>query len=68
VSKERKPSRLLNLFYLANDLLQTCRKKWPKYLDDFFEVLPDALSHIARCADAKTLLSLQRTLVVRSPP
>ena len=64
IKRERDASRQLSLLYLANDLIQNSRKKWPKYMEDFACVLPTTLAQIAQCANEKTLKSIKRTLNV----
>eukprot|EP01102_Stenamoeba_stenopodia_P012469 TRINITY_DN3951_c1_g1_i2.p1 TRINITY_DN3951_c1_g1~~TRINITY_DN3951_c1_g1_i2.p1 ORF type:complete len:400 (-),score=68.24 TRINITY_DN3951_c1_g1_i2:368-1567(-) len=57
-SKDRK----LLYIYLANDIVQTSRKKGNEFLDEFAKVLPAAFTHTATGADGKVVQSLQRLI------
>jgi len=60
MKKEAKPKKKLTMIYLANDILQTCRKKGPEYAKEFNAVLPSAFRHCAKECDEKTMESVRR--------
>lgn len=64
LKKEKESRRLLNLVHLANDVIQNSRKKWPLFKEQFQHQLENAFSHVARHADAKTIISLRRVIDV----
>ncbi|OVA17430.1 CID domain [Macleaya cordata] len=41
----------LSFLYLANDILQNSRRKGSEFVDEFWKVLPDALSDVAQNGD-----------------
>ncbi|CAD6188270.1 unnamed protein product [Caenorhabditis auriculariae] len=46
--KESNAARIVNLLYLANDVVQNCRKVCPELKDHFFPVLESVIKHSAR--------------------
>uniref|UniRef100_A0A914W2J4 CID domain-containing protein n=1 Tax=Plectus sambesii TaxID=2011161 RepID=A0A914W2J4_9BILA len=64
VLRETKPGRMLSLIYLANDVIQNSRKKWPLFQEHFYHVLEKALAHVAKHADDNTLNSVKRVITV----
>ncbi|VDN30825.1 unnamed protein product, partial [Gongylonema pulchrum] len=48
VKKETKPNRLINLLYLANDVIQNSRRHCPKFMEMFYESLEPAFRKILR--------------------
>uniref|UniRef100_A0A1I7XAK3 CID domain-containing protein n=1 Tax=Heterorhabditis bacteriophora TaxID=37862 RepID=A0A1I7XAK3_HETBA len=48
VRQEVNAHRLVNLIYLANDVIQNSRKKNPEFADNFFVVLEPAFRHAAK--------------------
>nr|XP_019958035.1 PREDICTED: regulation of nuclear pre-mRNA domain-containing protein 2-like [Paralichthys olivaceus] len=64
LKKSDAPHRL-NLFYLANDVIQNCkRKNATVYRTEFAEVLPEAFSLVNQEGDAKVIKSLERILSI----
>lgn len=57
-----KIKKKLQYLYLANDVIQTSRKKGPEFIKAFGGVLITAFSHVAKHADEKTLGSINRML------
>eukprot|EP00742_Colponemidia_sp_Colp-10_P008290 GILJ01008965.1.p1 GENE.GILJ01008965.1~~GILJ01008965.1.p1 ORF type:complete len:320 (+),score=75.21 GILJ01008965.1:55-1014(+) len=54
----------LNLLYLANEVLQTFRKKGDAFLAEFARVLPSCVKHFSDVADDKTKQRAEKTLSV----
>uniref|UniRef100_A0A383V624 CID domain-containing protein n=1 Tax=Tetradesmus obliquus TaxID=3088 RepID=A0A383V624_TETOB len=61
---QAQPERKLALLYLANHILQEGRKKGMAFQEEFFKVLPKAISHMAKHADEKAKRSLVRIVTV----
>jgi regulator of Ty1 transposition protein 103 len=59
-----QPERKLALLYLANHILQEGRKKGMAFQEEFFKVLPKAISHMAKHSDDKAKRSLTRIVTV----
>jgi regulator of Ty1 transposition protein 103 len=59
-----QPERKLALLYLANHILQEGRKKNTAFQEEFFKVLPKAISHMAKHSDDKAKKSLTRIVTV----
>ncbi|XP_039273789.1 regulation of nuclear pre-mRNA domain-containing protein 1B-like [Styela clava] len=57
-----KTSKKLTFLYLANDILQNCKKKGPEFHKAFGGVLITAFTHVAKHADEKTMKSVLRIL------
>lgn len=64
LKKEKQPKKILNLVYLANDVIQNARKKWPLFLEQFQPVLDKGFGYAARHVDPATLYSIQRVIEV----
>ncbi|XP_020788216.2 regulation of nuclear pre-mRNA domain-containing protein 2a [Boleophthalmus pectinirostris] len=63
--KKASPSHRLNLLYLANDVIQNCKRKNAiVYRTAFSEVLVDAFLLINSDGDAKVLKSVERILSI----
>ncbi|KAI8110619.1 hypothetical protein M9435_002293 [Picochlorum sp. BPE23] len=54
----------LSLLYLANDVLQTSRKKGPEYVQEFLKVLPKAVAAFLQKADDAGKKSVDRMISV----
>ncbi|XP_053302743.1 regulation of nuclear pre-mRNA domain-containing protein 2a isoform X1 [Pleuronectes platessa] len=64
LKKSDAPHRL-NLFYLANDVIQNCkRKNATVYRAEFAEVLPEAFGLVNQEGDAKVINKLERILSI----
>jgi regulator of Ty1 transposition protein 103 len=59
-----QPERKLALLYLANHILQEGRKKGMAFQEEFFKVLPKAITHMAKHSDDKAKRSLTRIVTV----
>jgi regulator of Ty1 transposition protein 103 len=59
-----QPERKLALLYLANHILQEGRKKGMAFQEEFFKVLPKAITHMAKHSDDKVKRSLTRIVTV----
>lgn len=46
IKKETKPVRLINLLYLANDVIQNSRKHCPHFMGMFYENLEPAFRYV----------------------
>lgn len=57
-----KTSKKLTFLYLANDILQNCKKKGPEFHKAFGGVLITAFTHVVKHADDKTKKSVLRIL------
>uniref|UniRef100_A0A5S6Q7V3 CID domain-containing protein n=1 Tax=Trichuris muris TaxID=70415 RepID=A0A5S6Q7V3_TRIMR len=64
VRKEQRSRRILDLFYLANEVVQNSRKKHPAYVTLFQEVLEEALSASTKFLSVEHLGKLHRTFEV----
>ncbi|VDN32546.1 unnamed protein product [Gongylonema pulchrum] len=64
VKKETKPNRLINLLYLANDVIQNSRRHCPKFMEMFYESLEPAFRHVSHHADADAVVALRKILRV----
>lgn len=64
LKKIKEPRKLLNLMYLANDVIQNSKKKGPEFSTDFGGALVNAFGHIARHTDGKTLQAARRVIDV----
>ncbi|XP_029023907.1 regulation of nuclear pre-mRNA domain-containing protein 2a [Betta splendens] len=63
--KKSNASHRLNLFYLANDVIQNCKRKNAiVYRTAFAEVLPDAFLLVNHDGDRKVITSLERILSI----
>ncbi|XP_049606913.1 regulation of nuclear pre-mRNA domain-containing protein 2a [Syngnathus scovelli] len=63
--KKSNTAHKLNLFYLANDVLQNCKRKNALvYRTSFADVLPEAFVLIKQEGDAKVVKSVQRILTI----
>ncbi|KAM7373359.1 hypothetical protein PAMP_008217 [Pampus punctatissimus] len=63
--KKSEASHRLNLFYLANDVIQNCKRKNAiVYRTAFAEVLPEAFLQINYEGDAKVIKSVERILSI----
>ncbi|KAK2830524.1 hypothetical protein Q5P01_018455 [Channa striata] len=63
--KKSDASHRLNLFYLANDVIQNCKRKNAiVYRTAFAEVLPDAFLLVNNDGDLKVIKSLERILSI----
>lgn len=63
--KKSNPPHRLNLLYLANDVIQNCKRKNALvYRTAFAEVLPDAFPLINSDGDAKVIKSVERILTI----
>lgn len=62
-SKANQAKRLC-MIYLANDVLQTSRKKGPEFVVEFYKVLPRALRHFLSKADEKSKTSVNKVIKV----
>uniref|UniRef100_A0A0M3HM65 CID domain-containing protein n=1 Tax=Ascaris lumbricoides TaxID=6252 RepID=A0A0M3HM65_ASCLU len=47
VKKEIRPIRLINLLYLANDVIQNSRRQCPDFMDLFYGVLEPAFKLVS---------------------
>ncbi|KAF0024590.1 hypothetical protein F2P81_023392 [Scophthalmus maximus] len=64
LKKSDAPHRL-NLFYLANDVIQNCKRKNAiVYRTEFAEVLPEAFVLVNQEGDTKVIKSLERILTI----
>lgn len=59
-----KPAKKLTFLYLANDILQNCKKKGPEFHKSFGGVLITAFTHVVKHADESTKKSVMRILDV----
>lgn len=59
-----KTNKKLTFLYLANDILQNCKKKGPEFHKAFGGVLITAFTHVAKHADEQTKKSVLRILQV----
>ncbi|CDW53748.1 regulator of nuclear mRNA [Trichuris trichiura] len=64
VRSENRSRRILDLFYLANEVVQNSRKKHPAYVTLFEGVLEEALYSVVKCLNAEHLNKLKRTFDV----
>uniref|UniRef100_A0A915CNX7 CID domain-containing protein n=1 Tax=Ditylenchus dipsaci TaxID=166011 RepID=A0A915CNX7_9BILA len=64
VTSNTSPDKLISLVYLANDVIQNCRKKNPQFMKSFFSVLQPAFNHISEVGDEKVLGSVSRIIHV----
>lgn len=48
-----KTNKKLTFLYLANDVVQNCKKKGPEFARSFKDVLPEAYRHTAKYAALK---------------
>ncbi|KAM9776702.1 regulation of nuclear pre-mRNA domain-containing protein 2a [Syngnathus typhle] len=63
--KKSNTAHKLNLFYLANDVIQNCKRKNALvYRTSFADVLPEAFVLIKQEGDAKVVTSVQRILTI----
>ncbi|XP_067353907.1 regulation of nuclear pre-mRNA domain-containing protein 2a isoform X2 [Channa argus] len=63
--KKSDAAHRLNLFYLANDVIQNCKRKNAiVYRTAFTEVLPDAFSLVNHDGDLKVIKSVERILSI----
>jgi hypothetical protein len=58
------PERKLSLLYLANHVLQEGRRKGTGFVDEFYKVLPKALSHLLKHGDEKSKKAVTRLVAV----
>eukprot|EP00890_Picochlorum_soloecismus_P006306 jgi/Picsp_1/6677/NSC_04020-R1_enth vhs family protein len=54
----------LSMIYLANDVIQTSRKRGPEFVREFLKVLPGAIGDFMRNADEKSKESVERVISV----
>ncbi|EFO22068.1 hypothetical protein LOAG_06418 [Loa loa] len=64
IKKETKPVRLINLLYLANDVIQNSRKHCPHFMGMFYENLEPAFRHVSVHADADAVVAMKKILRV----
>uniref|UniRef100_A0AAF5PRA1 CID domain-containing protein n=1 Tax=Wuchereria bancrofti TaxID=6293 RepID=A0AAF5PRA1_WUCBA len=64
IKKETKPVRLINLLYLANDVIQNSRKHCPHFMGMFYENLEPAFRHVSLHADADAVVAMKKILRV----
>ncbi|KRX27467.1 Regulation of nuclear pre-mRNA domain-containing protein 1A [Trichinella nelsoni] len=62
VLKERRPEKLLSLFYLVNDVVQNSRRKHAAFLEHFRNVLDAAFAHAVPLFDSEDLKRLAHIL------
>ncbi|XP_036001195.1 regulation of nuclear pre-mRNA domain-containing protein 2-like [Fundulus heteroclitus] len=63
--KKSNPSHRLNLLYLANDVIQNCKRKNAiNYRTAFADVLPDAFQLVKLDGELKTIKSVERILSI----
>lgn len=63
--KKSDPAHRLNLLYLANDIIQNCKRKNAiVYRTAYAEVLPDAFSLVNYEGDPKVIKSVERILTI----
>ncbi|KRZ17352.1 Regulation of nuclear pre-mRNA domain-containing protein 1A [Trichinella zimbabwensis] len=62
VLKERRPTKLLSLFYLVNDVVQNSRRKHAAFLEHFRNVLDAAFAHAVPLFDSEDLKRLAHIL------
>ncbi|KAH7729829.1 RNA polymerase II-binding domain containing protein [Aphelenchoides avenae] len=64
VNGQTNSDKLLSLVYLANDVIQNCRKKHPEFMRKFLDVLEPAFSHISTVANENCKNACRRILKV----
>ncbi|KAL4002983.1 RNA polymerase II-binding domain family protein [Acanthocheilonema viteae] len=64
IKKETTPVRLINLLYLANDVIQNSRKHCPHFMGMFYENLEPAFRHVSVHADADAVVAMKKILRV----
>uniref|UniRef100_A0A915BIP6 CID domain-containing protein n=2 Tax=Parascaris univalens TaxID=6257 RepID=A0A915BIP6_PARUN len=64
VKKEIRPVRLINLLYLANDVIQNSRRQCPDFMNLFYGVLEPAFKHVSMHADSQAVIALKKILRV----
>ncbi|VDM46258.1 unnamed protein product [Toxocara canis] len=64
VKKEIRPARLVNLLYLANDVIQNSRRQCPDFMALFYGVLEPAFKHVSMHADSQAVVALKKILRV----
>ncbi|VDM97998.1 unnamed protein product [Thelazia callipaeda] len=64
IQKETKPARLVNLLYLANDVIQNSRKHCAHFMGMFYENLEPAFRHVSTHADADAVVAMKKILRV----
>lgn len=71
VMKETRPRHLINLMYLANDVIQNSRRQCPKFMDVFYDVLEPAFKyvlHLSRENDAYSWKRMSHEVMSLSQP
>jgi len=58
------PPRKLLYFYLANDVLQSSRRKGTEFINGFESVLPAVIEHISSSCDDGIIKKIKRTLSI----
>uniref|UniRef100_A0A0N5AQ93 CID domain-containing protein n=1 Tax=Syphacia muris TaxID=451379 RepID=A0A0N5AQ93_9BILA len=64
VKREVRPGRLINLLYLANDVIQNSRKQSPGFMALFYTVLEPAFRHVSTYADSNVVTAMKKILRV----
>lgn len=64
ITKEKDPIRLINLLYLANDVIQNSRRQCPEFMNIFFDVLEPAFIHVSLHADTQVVTAMRKIIVV----
>ncbi|CAI4232375.1 unnamed protein product [Auanema sp. JU1783] len=64
IKMETNASRLVNLIYLANDVIQNSRKKAPEFMGKFFHVLEPAFKYCSRIQATELERAVQKVLKV----
>ncbi|KAE9419654.1 hypothetical protein Angca_009807 [Angiostrongylus cantonensis] len=64
VRKETNSSQIVNLLYIANDVIQNSRKKNPEMMAKFFTVLEPAFRHAAKISGPELDKAMIKTLNV----
>ncbi|VDM65734.1 unnamed protein product [Strongylus vulgaris] len=64
VRKETNSSQIVNLLYVANDVIQNSRKKNPEFMTKFYGVLEPAFRHAAKISGPELDKAMIKTLNV----
>ncbi|CAI5446727.1 unnamed protein product [Caenorhabditis angaria] len=64
IRREGNPSKIVNLLYLANDVIQNSRKQYPKYKEDFFLNLEHAFRHASKLKEPSVNKALGKLIKV----
>ncbi|RWS03189.1 regulation of nuclear pre-mRNA domain-containing protein 1B-like isoform X3 [Dinothrombium tinctorium] len=62
--RKARQTRKLTFMYLANDVIQNSRKKEPEFTKEFASILKPSFENVAKDADEKTWIGLDRILSV----